>query len=91
MWTRETKNLKEGYYWYRSEWTDHEGKKIVNEEPIYIESGSTHGYPDTMRIGDDCCGPSLFTEDMERGNSWIWDEPIIPPEFVEEKRKLIGE
>jgi len=44
-----------------------------------------------MMIGDDCCGPSLFTKDMEKGNSWIWDEPIIPPEFAEEKRKLIGE
>jgi len=81
MWTRETKELKEGYYWYRSIWTNCEGDEVIDVSPISVEPAKNLDYPDSMQIGDDCCGPSLYPKDMERGNAWIWNIPIKPPKF----------
>jgi hypothetical protein len=80
MWIRETKNLKEGFYWYREKWVNYEGEVVINEMPISLDPQGDD-YPETMQIGDDCCGPSLYPKDMEKQDAWVWDQPITPPNF----------
>jgi hypothetical protein len=87
MWTRDTKNLPEGFYWYRATHL-HRGDQSPLEMPIQITPPDEPDYyPDTMEIGDDCCGPSLYPKDMERDDSWVWDIPITAPPFSEETVK----
>jgi hypothetical protein len=80
MWTRETKDLKSGFYWFRFKLHHYnEGKEVIL--PIQVIADKHNIYPETLEFGNDCFGPSLYTSDMEKEKSWIWDEPITHPTF----------
>jgi len=85
MWTRNTKNLVPGYYWYRYKYSDWKSREDIYETfVIQVTNDKTGDYPETMQMGDDCCGPSLFPQDMEKMNAWIWNQPIKEPKFSKE-------
>jgi len=90
MWTRETKNLKSGFYWFRFQ-LDHykNGKEVFM--PIQLIVDKYNIYPETLEFGDDCCGPSLYPSDMKKENSWIWNKPIIHPAFPITPSNIEGE
>ena len=81
MWTNNQEiinNLPSGYYWLREKVLNYHSKQ--KERIIWLQQSKKKGIPETMDMGDDCCGPYLDGLAMQKDDAEIWNQKVTIPE-----------